>query len=90
MVLDLTMPYMDGEEAYLELRRLDAEVPVIIASGFHRQEVEQRFNGAGPEVRFIQKPFDINILVAEIQAAMVRVVCPRSLRHDRGSRSSGL
>ena len=74
VVLDLTMPYMDGEEAYLELRRLDAEVPVIIASGFHRQEVEQRFNGAGPEVRFIQKPFDINILVAEIQAAMVRVV----------------
>ena len=73
VVLDLTMPRMDGEETYLELRRLDAEIPVIIASGFHRQEVEQRFNGAGPEVRFIQKPFDINILVEEIEAVMGQV-----------------
>ena len=38
MLLDLTMPHMDGEETFRELRRLDADVPVILSSGYNEQE----------------------------------------------------
>jgi len=72
VVLDLTMPHMDGEEAYRELYRLNPEVPVVIVSGYHKKDVEQRFSDAEQMVRFIQKPFDIKEFVAEIAAIVDR------------------
>jgi signal transduction histidine kinase/CheY-like chemotaxis protein len=57
VLLDLTMPRMDGEETYRELRRLNAEVPVILMSGFSEKDMVDRFKDqelAG----FLQKPFE--------------------------------
>jgi len=61
VLMDLTMPHMDGEEAYREMRRFDSTVQVIMASGYNEQEVTQRFVGKGL-VGFIQKPFMIDDL----------------------------
>ncbi len=56
VLLDLTMPHMDGEEAYHELRRLDRGVRVIMSSGYNESEVTRRFQGEGL-AGFIQKPY---------------------------------
>ena len=38
VLMDLTMPNMDGEEACRELQRRGAAVPVILSSGFNETE----------------------------------------------------
>jgi PAS domain S-box-containing protein len=58
IVMDLTMPYMGGEEAFQELRRLDSEVKVIMTSGYNEQEVVCRFSGKRL-TGFLQKPFQL-------------------------------
>jgi len=58
IILDLTMPHMDGEQAYRELRRIRDDVRVIMSSGYNEQEVTQRFVGKGL-AGFIQKPYEL-------------------------------
>ena len=38
VLLDLTMPEMDGEETFRELKKIDENVKVIVASGYSTQE----------------------------------------------------
>lgn len=61
VILDLTMPHMDGEQCFRELRRLKADVRVIMSSGFNEQEVTQKFVGKGL-AGFIQKPYKLSTL----------------------------
>jgi CheY-like chemotaxis protein len=61
VILDLTMPHMDGEQCYRELRRIKSDVSVIISSGYNEQEVSQKFVGKGL-AGFIQKPYRISLL----------------------------
>jgi PAS domain S-box-containing protein len=56
VLLDLTMPKMDGEETFRELRRLQSNLCVILMSGFNEQEAGARFVGKGL-AGFLQKPF---------------------------------
>ena len=47
VLLDLTMPRMDGGEALAALRQLNPDVRVVLASGYSREEVAERFAGRG-------------------------------------------
>jgi signal transduction histidine kinase len=66
ILMDLTMPSMDGAEACWELRRLGASVPVILSSGFNETEAIRRFEGLGL-AGFIQKPFALGTLVERVR-----------------------
>jgi len=69
VLLDMTMPLMDGEEALSELHRLDPTLKVILSSGFSQEEANRRFaekNLAG----FIQKPYR----AAKLQRLLVRIL----------------
>ena len=57
VLLDLSMPRMDGEETFRELRRLDAKVPVILMSGFSEKDLVGRFKDQELP-GFLQKPFE--------------------------------
>jgi len=59
--LDLTMPHMDGAEAFGELRRLNPDVRVMIASGYSEEDVAARFAGKGL-AGVLQKPFTLERL----------------------------
>jgi PAS domain S-box-containing protein len=61
VILDLTMPHMDGERCFHEMKRLKRDVKVIISSGFSEHEVAQKFAGMGLE-GFIQKPYKLSAL----------------------------
>ncbi len=54
VLMDLTMPVMDGCEALAVIRQEWPSLPVIISSGYHALEIEQRI---GTEAFFIQKPY---------------------------------
>jgi CheY-like chemotaxis protein len=61
VILDLTMPHMDGEQCFRELRQIDPNVRVIMSSGFSEQEVTQKFIGKGL-AGFIQKPYRLSAI----------------------------
>jgi PAS domain S-box-containing protein len=61
VILDLTMPHMDGEQCFRELRRMNPDVKVIMSSGYNEQEVTQKFVGKGL-AGFIQKPCRLSVL----------------------------
>ncbi len=66
VILDLTMPHMDGEEAFHELRKIRNDVPVIMSSGYNEQEITHRFTGKGPD-GFMQKPYKMDILAGKLK-----------------------
>jgi PAS domain S-box-containing protein len=69
VLLDLTMPHMDGEETFRELRRMKPDVRVVISSGYNKQEVSQRFLGKGL-AGFIQKPYKLITLSVALKDAL--------------------
>jgi two-component system cell cycle sensor histidine kinase/response regulator CckA len=56
VVLDLTMPRLDGAETLDEILRMDHDAKVILCSGYSEQDVSHRFLGRG-FAGFIQKPY---------------------------------
>ena len=56
ILLDLTMPNMDGITAFAEMRRLRADIPVVLMSGYTEQDAVNRFTDGTPSA-FVQKPF---------------------------------
>lgn len=65
VLLDMTMPQMDGEEAFRELRRLDPNVKVLLTSGYSEQDATESFAGKGL-AGFIQKPYRPQELLGRI------------------------
>ena len=61
VLLDLTMPHMNGEEAYRELRQIDPDVRVILASGYSENDIVSRFAGKGL-AGCLQKPYTLTKL----------------------------
>lgn len=56
VLLDLTMPQMDGVETFRQLRELHPALPVILMSGYSQTDVESHFPADRP-ADFLQKPF---------------------------------
>ena len=69
ILMDLTMPSMDGEETCRELCRRGATVPVILCSGFDEAEALRRFAGLGL-AGFLHKPFALGTLVDLVQKVL--------------------
>jgi CheY-like chemotaxis protein len=61
VLMDLNMPRLSGEEAFQALRRSDAQVQVVLSSGFTEQEVTKKFQGRGL-AGFVQKPYTLDTL----------------------------
>jgi CheY-like chemotaxis protein len=69
VVLDLSMPELDGHETLLEIRRLRAALPVIITSGYGVASSSERFT-SDDAVSFLRKPFDPEDLIDALRAAL--------------------
>src|SRR5205814_6400623 len=62
ILLDLTMPFMDGEETFDRLQKIQSDVVVLLSTGFIAQQRLNRMMSAGV-AGFIRKPHPPNELV---------------------------
>ncbi len=66
VLLDLSMPGLDGEEVFQEIKKVKPNVKVILSSGYNEQDVTQKFAGKGL-AGFIQKPYVPQTLLEKIK-----------------------
>jgi CheY-like chemotaxis protein len=69
VVLDLSMPDVGGEQAFLEMRQIRPGLPIVLASGFSEEFASERF-GAPGTAGFLRKPYAPEALVECVRAAL--------------------
>jgi len=69
VLLDMTMPRLDGKGCFRELRRINRNVRVVLSSGYNEQDATTRFAGQGLAA-FIQKPYTPEALQAKMREAL--------------------
>ena len=69
VILDLSMPVMNGEECLRRLRSIKPDVPVLLSSGFSETEAARRFESAGVAT-FLQKPYTVQHLAELVKSAL--------------------
>ncbi len=67
VLLDLTMPHLDGAAAFAQLRRIRPDLRVIMMSGYNEHSIATQFAGKGLP-GFIQKPFRLSELRQLVRA----------------------
>lgn len=68
VILDLDMPHMDGEQAFLRLHALAPCVPILISSGYIDGDRERSLREAGVD-GLLHKPYDSAALLKAVAAA---------------------
>jgi CheY-like chemotaxis protein len=69
VVLDLTMPHMDGSVVLQRLHGLRPDLPVLLMSGYNEPDLRSRFGGL-PASAFIAKPFRGPELLAALKGIL--------------------
>jgi two-component system cell cycle sensor histidine kinase/response regulator CckA len=69
VILDLSMPVMNGEECLRRLKSIKRDVPVLLSSGFSETEAARRFQSAGVAT-YLQKPYTARHLAELVKAAL--------------------
>ncbi|MES2309029.1 MAG: response regulator [Verrucomicrobiota bacterium] len=69
VLLDMTMPRVDGVEALYEIRKLYPSIKVLFTSGFSERDLSRRFQQVSPD-GFVPKPFRAELLVEKIRAIL--------------------
>lgn len=69
VLLDMTMPKMDGSEVLAAIREIDPRVPVVLCSGFSEDAIPPELASAGI-TGFLQKPFSMTDLGRQIRRAL--------------------
>ena len=69
VILDATMPEKNGPETFQEIRRIRHDVPVILSSGYDRQELSERF-GDHSFSGFVPKPYRVADLTNTLKAVL--------------------
>lgn len=69
VLMDLTMPNMDGIAAMSEIYRIRPDARIILASGYNREELNPLLPVRGPD-GFIRKPYSLGVLEAELDRVM--------------------
>ncbi|MGE0599783.1 MAG: PAS domain S-box protein [Dehalococcoidia bacterium] len=69
VLLDMTMPRMNGEDTFMAIKELAPDARIILMSGYTEQDATDRFSGRGLS-GFIQKPYELSALKTALQRAM--------------------
>jgi two-component system cell cycle sensor histidine kinase/response regulator CckA len=79
VILDYSMPDMDGKAAFEELVRINPEVEVLLCSGYSEEEMASAFGDLHP-AGFIHKPYQPNVLLERVR----RIISVKKGTHREG------
>ena len=82
VLLDLSMPLMDGEETFRRLRELRSDMPVVLCVGFIEQEKLDRLMSAGL-AGYLRKPLAPDEIVSHVRSTL------QSLKYSRDNAVPG-
>ena len=77
IILDFTMPVMDGADVFAELLEIDPEVPVVLSSGFAEQGRLQNMLAHGLR-GFIPKPYTHQKLLSQVRSTLDALAAQKS------------
>ncbi len=66
VLMDMTMPKLNGAACCRELRKLDASVKVVISSGYAERDIIHRFEANEAPTSFLQKPYQPDTLLQKV------------------------
>ncbi|MBU4396049.1 MAG: response regulator, partial [Proteobacteria bacterium] len=69
VLLDMVMPVMSGREAFMEMKKINPEVKVLLASGFRQDERVEDILELGVK-SFLQKPYTITSLALTMKQVL--------------------
>jgi PAS domain S-box-containing protein len=69
VLLDLTMPRMDGAETFEKLHSIAPDLPIVLCSGYSDDELRARFEGKAI-AGYLCKPFELRTLKAAVTEAL--------------------
>jgi CheY-like chemotaxis protein len=78
ILLDLSMPFMDGEETFRRLREINPNVVALLSTGFlapAQERIERML--AGGLAGFLRKPHRPDELLAQVQAVLEKMKVSR-------------
>jgi two-component system cell cycle sensor histidine kinase/response regulator CckA len=67
VLLDIYMPDIDGIALVPMLLETDPNIGIVLTSGYLGENVLSKF---GPGVSFLQKPYNVDKLIAAVEAAL--------------------
>ena len=77
IILDFTMPIMDGSDVFAELLLINPKAPVVLSSGFAEQERLRSMLARGLR-GFIPKPYTQQKLLTQIRSVLDTLNAERS------------
>lgn len=66
VVMDLTMPRMNGQAAFDEMRKIRPDIKVIMTSGYNEADAAGDLKSKSV-FDFLQKPFDLEKLISTVR-----------------------
>ena len=69
VLLDFTMPKLNGEETFRMLKSIQPDVRVVLISGYGERDMSNRFEGLGFS-GYLQKPASADRIVEALNAAI--------------------
>jgi|FLOH01.1.fsa_nt_gi two-component system, cell cycle sensor histidine kinase and response regulator CckA len=69
VVLDLSMPYLDGPETLTCLQAINSSVPIVLSSGYSEDHATQRI-GEKRYTDFLPKPYTLDSLQQVLAAVL--------------------
>lgn len=77
VILDFTMPVMDGADVFAELQEINPQVPVVLSSGFAEQGRLQTMLARGLR-GFIPKPYTHQKLLSQVRSILDTIKAEQS------------
>ena len=93
VIADIVMPKMKGRQFQEQVRRQRPDSKVLIISGYEEMDLKRR-NLLDPSSAFLQKPFDLDVLVAKVRGLLnlvespLRVMRDKQISHTRSERKT--
>jgi len=72
VVLDISMPDMDGFEAMREIRENNVNIPVLLSSGYPEKDIKFEEEYGNRPDGFLQKPFELSDLQKSLEKLLIQ------------------